>query len=178
MKPLFQAILATVIMLTPCYSFVAPIEFGEKCKRSDAVIRGVVVDIVTVAGQVKNSSGSDEDILEGDWTGPKSLAVIRVVSVMKGNSKKINTVIFVPCGYSFDESPCELTKSKDYILFLESMGHNYYHPLGPFCMHRVQKEMVGMSGFDWEGDFDPKNKNAKTIALDEFTKRVKEGLNK
>ena len=54
------------------------------------------------------------------------------------------------------------------------MGRNYFHPLGPFCMHRVQKGLVGLSGFDWEGDFDPENKNGETSPLEEFVRRIKE----
>ena len=173
MKTLFLAILSTMAMLAPCHSFVVPLEFGSKCKRSDAIVRGVVIDIVTVAGVVESSGGGEEAILEEDWAGPTSLAVIRVVSVIKGDSKSIGSFVFVPCGYNFDESPCELTESKDYILFLESMGRNYFHPLGPFCMHRVQKEVVGMSGFDWGGDFDPENKSRETVSLDEFVRRIK-----
>ena len=159
-------------MFTTSYAFVGPIEFKKKCEQSDAIVRGVVVDIVVVAKDIKDSRGSDQKILEGEWTGPGSVAIVRVVSVLKGDIKSIGTIILVPCGYSFDESPCELTKSKDYILFLESMGHNYYHPIHPFGMHRVQKDMVGMSGFDWEGDFDPKAQNGKAITLEEFTKRI------
>lgn len=158
------------------FAAVAPVEFKKKCNQSDVILRGVVTDIVTVANDVKDSRGSDQKVLEGDWTGPSSVAVIRVVSILKGDTKKLNTIIFVPCGYSFDESPCELTKSKDYILFLESMGHNYYHPLESFSMHRVQKERVGMSGFDWEGEFEPNAQNAEVISLEEFTKRVMEAI--
>ena len=178
MKTLLPTIIITGLCLTNSFALVGTLTLKDKSHKSDAIVRGVVVDIVTVAGQVKDSRGGDENILEGDWSGPSSVAVIRVVSLIKGNAKNINTIIFVPCGYDFDESPCELTKSKDYILFLRSMGHGYYHPLGPFCMHRVQKDIVGMSGFDWKGDFDPKNKNGKSISLEEFTRRVKEALNK
>lgn len=152
-------------MLTTSYAFVAPIDLKAKCDKSDAIVRGVVVDIVTVAKDIKDSRGSDQKILEGEWTGPSSVAIVRVVSVLKGDIKSMDTIIFVPCGYGFDESPCELTKSKDYILFLKSMGHNYYHPVNPFSMHRVQKDMVGMGGFDWEGDFDPKSKMVRRLHL-------------
>ncbi|MBK1790690.1 hypothetical protein [Persicirhabdus sediminis] len=174
MKTLIQAILATLIMLSPCYAFVVPLKFAEKCERSDAIIRGVVLDIITVAGEVEDSSGGKESILEGAWTGPHSIAVIRVVSVIKDDENQVDSVIFVPCGYSYDESPCELTKSKDYILFLDSMSRNYFHPLGPFCMHRVKNELVGMSGFDWDGDFDSSNENRETVPLEEFVKRIKD----
>lgn len=177
MKTILSTIFAALIMLTPSYAFVGGVEFGEKCKRSDAIIRGVVVDIVTVAGTTKNSRGQEESILEEEWSGPRSVAIVRIVSVLKGDAKSLNTIMFIPCGYDFDESPCELTKSKDYILFLESMGHGYFHPLDPFSMHRVQKDQVGMSGFDWEGDFDPKEQNGKSIAIEEFTKRVADAKN-
>ena len=160
-------------MVTTSYAAFVPIDFNTKCKKSDAIVRGVVIDMVKVARNVEDSRGGDEKILEGEWSGPESVAVIRVISVIKGDAKKVNTIIFVPCGYNFDESPCELTKSKEYILFLESMGRNYFHPLDPFCMHRVQKEKVGMSGFDWGGDFDPENKDAKAIKLEEFIARIK-----
>lgn len=45
-------------------------------------------------------------------------------------------------------------------------------------MYRVQKEVVGMSGFDWEGDFDPENKNRKTATLEEFITRIKDATDK
>jgi hypothetical protein len=173
MKTFIQAIVALAIMSTPCHSFVAPIEFAEKCGRSDAILRCVVIHIVTVAGGVRDSRGSEEDVLEGEWTGPSSVAVARVVRVIKGDSKKIGSIILIPCGYGMDESPCELTESKDYILFLESMGRNYFHPLGPFCIHRVQQDSVGMSGFDWEGDFDPDREDRETATLEEFIRRIK-----
>lgn len=178
MKKLLITILAAAAMLTPCHSMVAPIEFEEKCNRSDAIIRGVVLNIVTVAQKTKSSSGHEGSLLEGGFTGPSSVAVIRVVKVLKGDSEKVGPIIFVPCGYSFDESPCELTQSKDYILFLKSMGHNYFHPLGPFCMHRVQKEVVGMSGFDWEGDFNLKSKNREIASIEEFLKLIKKAVEK
>lgn len=178
MKTILQTIIITGLCLTDSFALVEAMTLKDKSSKSDVIVRGVVVDVVTVAKQVKDSNRGDENILGGAWSGPSSVAIIRVVSLIKGDSKNMNTIIFVPCGYNFDESPSELTKSKDYILFLRSMGHNYYHPLGPFCMHRVKKGAVGMSGFDWEGDFDPKNKNGKSIALEDFTQRINKALGK
>ena len=78
MKTLLITIFATLAMLVPCHSFVEPIEFGEKCKRSDVIIRGVVVNIVTVAGEVKDSGGHGDSVLEGDWISSLfSVAVVR-----------------------------------------------------------------------------------------------------
>ena len=173
---LIQAILAHVIMLAPCFAFAPSKSLEAKSVQSDVIIRGIVLDIVTVAGEAVDSRGGTEDVLEGDWTGPSSVAVVRVVSVLKGDSKKIPSVVFVPCGYSFDESPCELTTSKDYIFFLESMGRRYFHPLDPYCMHRVQDGLVGMSGFDWDEDFEADERPESTMTLQEFVARIEEAI--
>ena len=135
-----------------------------------------MIDIVQVAGKVETPKGHQESIYKGDWAGPSAVAVVRVISAIKGEPRDIGSIILVPCGYDFDESPCELTKTKEYILFLESMGRNYFHPLGPFCMHRVHGGIVGMSGFDWDGDFDPKNTNRETSPVEDFIRRIKDAI--
>ncbi|MGJ8655005.1 MAG: hypothetical protein ACSHX6_01035 [Akkermansiaceae bacterium] len=163
--------LITGLLFVDGFAMTGSLAFKDKCEKSDAIVRGVVVDIIDLTPIGKASGGSGKA-----FSGPHSVALVRVEGVFKGESVKEGGIIFIPCGYSFDESPCELTKSREYFLFLGSMGRNYYHPLGSYCMHLVRGGKVGMSGFDWEGEFESKSENARTVGVDEFVGKIKTGL--
>lgn len=173
----FQTLLITAILVHPALAFVVPLEWDEKCKKADAIVRGVVIDVVPLTKQVEDSGGfTSEKNSDEDFTGPHAVALVRVTEILKGEATDLAGVIFVPCGYDFDESPAELTKTKEYALFLEKMGHNYFHPLDPFSMHRVQMGRVGNSGFDTASDFDAGKKAVESMTCEEFAKRVRRAL--
>lgn len=152
-------------------------EWGAKCVQADAIIRGVVIDLVLLTKRTDDSRGfSSEKNVDEDFSGPHAVAIVRVTDVLKGRSQGYSGIIFVPCGYDFDESPAELTKSKDYILFLHHMGENYFRPLDPFSMHRVQVDRVSKSGFDTESDFKDEAAKTETEPLSEFKKQIAETL--
>ena len=163
----------------PLSAFVAPVSLGEKCSRADGIVRGVVVDIVPVTRPTEDSSGlGAEKTTDREFTGPNAIAVVRVVEVLKGSPTVIRGTILVPCGYDFDESPSELTETKDYLLFLRSMGHGYFHPLDPFSTHRIQLGRISQSGIDSDADFEGNNEGKAPLPYGEFAAQVRELLNK
>jgi hypothetical protein len=157
--------------------FVEPMEWGAKCVRADAIIRGVVIDMILLTKRTDDSRGlSRERIVDKDFSGPHAVAIVRVTDVLKGPAENYPPIMFIPCGYDFDESPAELTRSKDYILFLHHMGANYFQPLDPFSMHRVQVDRVSKSGFDTESDFKDEAAKTETVPLSEFKNQIAETL--
>ena len=147
----------------------------DKCQKSNLIIQGSVLRIIDLSYA---DDKSNDLKLNQDYAGPNSVALVRVQKVVKGDKKYMGTVIFVPCGYNFDASPSELSNSIKYVLFLKEMGHNYYHPTGSYCMHRILKDRIGLSGFDWEGEFSSKSKNAKTSLLNQFIQNLEKILRK
>jgi hypothetical protein len=136
-----------------------------------------VVDVIPLTKGTEDSGGHRiEKNVDEDFTGPHAVAILRVTDVLKGPAENYPSVMFIPCGYDYDESPAELTKSKDYILFLRHMGGNYFSPLDPFSMHRVQVNRVAKSGLDTDSDFKKENIKTKTVQLSEFTAQIAEAL--
>jgi hypothetical protein len=164
-------------IMSPLPAFVADIGFDARCNGADAIVRGVVVEMVPVTGPVADSRGhAGEKITDGGFTGPNAVAIVRVTDLLKGERDRIQGLIFVPCGYDFDESPAELTKSKEYFLFLRSMGYHYFHPLDAFSMHRVQGGRVSLSGFDWDEDFKVGADEAKSTPVEGFVEKIRKSV--
>lgn len=157
--------------------FVEPLPLKEKAATADAIVRGVVVNVIQLAVSTSDSRGASvEKITDKNFSGPNAVAIVRVTDQLKGDFKPDHGIIFVPCGYDFDESPAELTVAKEYMLFLKSMGHNYYHPTTAYSTHRVQMGRVSTSGIDTESYFEPQASPEETLPLEEFMKQVKEAL--
>ncbi|WAC21673.1 hypothetical protein OVA24_09775 [Luteolibacter sp. SL250] len=149
----------------------------DKCAGADVIVRGVVVDVVQLVGKVKDSRGSElETITDGGYTGPSAVAIFRVTAVVKEGDYLTESVIFIPCGYNHDENPAELTKTKEYFLFLRSMGSNYFDPLNNVAMHRVQKGRVDLEGGDGDNAFGSEAGKDKTTDDEDFVKRIREAL--
>jgi len=166
----------SLILVMRSYAFAPKMSFDDKCQKSDMIVQGEVVNVTNLfPNGSRPNEGGDKD--NEKYFGPKSVAVFRVQKVIKGDSKYLNRLILIPCQYDSDISPSELTKSKNYVLFLEQMGRGYFHPLAPSCTHRVLNNRVGLSGLDWDGDFDSEIINGENISLPEFiediTKSVK-----
>lgn len=158
-------------------AFVIPMTWEDKCIGSDAIIRGEVVELIQLPKGVESPKGSTpEKVTDAGFSGPHSVAVVRVTDVVKTNIGDLQKIIFIPCGYDFDESPAELTKAKDYILFLRSMGENYFHPMDYCSTHRVQKENVGLSGLDTDADFIEEVLEEESVKREEFVRRIIEVL--
>ncbi|RYZ91347.1 MAG: hypothetical protein EOP06_06985 [Proteobacteria bacterium] len=171
------SLLLSGFLVIPVSGFVASLTLSEKAAEADVIARGVVVKIIQLTAQVTDSGGSNtgKNTDEG-FSGPHAIAVVRVTDTLKGQLKSQQGIIFVPCGYSFDESPAELTATKEYVLFLQDMGRSYYHPTTAFSTHRVQAGRVGKSGFDYDGDFKAEKIQGDTQAIEEFVKQIKEAL--
>lgn len=172
MKKVLIIFFVLVGMEAKIFAFAAGMGFEDKCKNSELIIQCKVLDIISLSPGGLQLGKGNELKSNKNYAGPNSVALVHVQQIFKGNRKLLNTVIFIPCGYKFDESPCELSKSIKYVLFLEMMGRNFYHPLDPYCMHRISMDKVGLSGFDWEGDFDPKSKNGRNMPISEFIEKI------
>lgn len=172
MKKLIYILIVTNFSLLELLAFAPSMSLEDKCKKSDIIIKGAVMKIVELSVPDDKVKRTNPNKPEPYSTGPNSVAIVYIETVLKGDRKLQGSLIFVPCDYGVDVSPCELSESIKYVLFLESMGRNYYHPLGPYCMHRIHGAKIGLSGFDWMGDFDNKSANGKNAMLSEFVRKI------
>lgn len=155
------------------HGFVAPMSLPEKARGSDTIVRGVVLKIIPLSIEVSDSRGPHPGKIPSEkFAGPNCVALVRVIEAVKGKVRE--DVIFVPCGYNFDESPGELTEAKEYLLFLKSMGNNYHHPLHASCTHLIENSRVSISGNDHDGDFEPDEIADKTVSYADFVKQIRE----
>lgn len=111
-------------------SFVLPVPFEEKIQRADAVARIVVVEIAKL-------KFTDQE----DWTFT-GLAKCRVVTDYTGAFKNTDFV-YIPCDYTFDESPSPLEAGMDYIVFLDLLNHGRIaHPVSHDAAYEVSNGML------------------------------------
>jgi hypothetical protein len=131
------------------------LEFEQKCRTADAIYEIHVEKVETT------------DLTEGMTWQFKALARCKIVSVMKGSEKAVETFVFIPCGYEFDESPCDIEQGKSYVVFLETMGNfsSFGHPLSAFCCHPVV-----------DGKANPDYFGKDLIGLDAFAEKVRASL--
>ena len=170
-------ILAIINLLTiNLFAVTGSMSLEDKCEKSDLIVQGLVLEIIDLYDFTDKSKKTR--FTDRKFGGPYSLALVRVKNVLKGEQTLKDKVIYIPCEYNFDESPCELTKSVEYILFMDGMDRNFYQPLDSFCIHRILDNKIGLSGFDWAGEFTSESNNAKTLLLSQFIQNVKKILQK
>lgn len=175
MRPII--LFVALLLARPAVAFVVPLGWSEKCASADAIVRGVVIDIVQLTKHAPDSRGSSiERNVDKDFAGPHAVAIVKAIEILKGDEEKLNGVFFIPCGFDFDESPAELTQTKEYVFFLRQMGYSYFHPLDPFSMHRMQRGRVGLSGFDTDSDLEEGAKSGESVSYEEFVDRVRKSL--
>src|SRR5690606_8876523 len=169
MKYIYIFVFVALFLVNEVSAFTSGMTLERKSVESGLIIQGKVVSVIDLSVQgvvLETKESMKSEVLSKEFSGPTAVALVYVEKVVKGDLKFLGTVVYVPCGYSFDESPSELTKSVRYVLFLEAMGRNFFHPLGPYCIHRIFEEKVGLSGFDWKGDFDADAKNGASMSLE------------
>lgn len=108
-------------------AFVAPVPFGDQVQRADAVARIVVVQIAKL-----------DFTNQEDWTFT-GMAKCRVVTDYTGAFKNAD-FIYIPCEYTFDESPSPLEAGMDYIICLKLLNRGgIAHPVSHDSAHQVSK---------------------------------------
>jgi hypothetical protein len=161
MKIAFSFIAVVLLASTVSASFI-PLTLDEKTTKADLIIIGKVVSVSKLLPD--NGFGNDEvsgfDGTKGSYMGPRSIAVVEVIDAWKlpfhtsfsrDDRTKRNVVprlIMVPCDYSFHESPSELTKGRNYVLFLRAMSANMYHPIDPASTHVIYDDRVADFGMN------------------------------
>ena len=136
-------------------AFVAPVPFGEQVQRADAVARIVVV-------QIAKLDFTDQE--EWTFTG---IAKCRVVTDYTGELKNADFV-YIPCDYTFDESPSPLEVGKDYIICLDLLKHGRIaHPVSHDAAHEVSHGVLE----------DPQSDKADArLSLEDFEARLRAQL--
>lgn len=134
----------------------------QKVTRADVIAKVTVRKITRVMPEKPNKAVDPK--VEGTYFGPLCIAEVEIDDLWKNSGKKtafwsdegkavsLPKTILVPCEYRFEESPSSLTEGKSYVVFLEAMGANLYHPLDPACTYRVKDDRVSDSGIDSEPD--------------------------
>ncbi|MGJ8635155.1 MAG: hypothetical protein ACSHX7_14660 [Luteolibacter sp.] len=148
----------------------------RKTAESSTIIQGKVVGIVRLSVPEISVDSPESEILVKKSFGPAAVALVYVEKVIKGNPNFLRTIVYMPCDYNLNESPSEVTESVRYVLFLEALGKNFFHPLDSYSTHRIFEDKIGLSGFDWKGDFDPDSKNGKNMSLEKFLSDVNDLL--
>ena len=131
--------------------------FQEQIQRADAVARIVVV-------QIAKLDYTDQE----DWTFT-GMAKCRVVTDYTGSL--VNTeFVYIPCDYTFDESPSPLEVGKDYIINLEVMKRGRIaHPVSHDAAHEVSKGKL----------IDPESNDSEVLLLlEDFEARLRAQLKK
>jgi hypothetical protein len=139
------------------HALVVATPFKEQIKRADAVARIVVVQIA------KLEYANKED---GAFTG---IAKCRVITDYTGALINMN-FIYIPCDYTYDESPSPLEVGRDYIINLELLhSGSIAHPVSYDAAHEVSNRKL----------IDPES-NAPEIflTLEDFETRLRAYLQK
>ena len=148
-KPLTPII--SFVTLAVASSFFIPLTMKEKSQSADLVVVGKVISVTRLL--------PDKPMTGDVYFGPSSVAVVEVAEAWKRREKEgvrfgeslenaIPKLIMVPCDYSFDESPSELTENRKYVMFLHELGRNFFHPLDPASMHVISNGRVADFGMD------------------------------
>ena len=138
-------------------AFVRPTSFKEQVQLADAVARIVVVQIA------KLEYSAQEELT---FTG---MAKCRIVTDYTGSFAGTDFV-YIPCDYTFDESPSPLEVGRDYIVCLEVMKlGRIAHPVSHDAAHEVSKGKLG----------DPASNDPDALlALEDFEARLRAELKK
>ena len=133
------------------HAFVIPLTFDEKCRDADAILH-IVVEKVE---RVSLTSGMKWQF--------QALARCKVMGSFIGDQKWEAEYVFIPCGYGFDESLCDIQEKHEYVVFLETLGNfsKFAHPLRALCCHPVSDGKVDLL----EGDETP-------ISLEELANKI------
>ena len=138
-------------------AFVAPTPFKEQVQVADAVARIVVV-------QIAKREYSEQE--EWTFTG---MAKCRIVTDYTGSFAGADFV-YIPCDYTFDESPSPLEVGRDYIICLEVMKRGRIaHPVSHDAAHEVSKGKLD----------DPVSDDSNAmLSLEDFEARLRAQLKK
>jgi hypothetical protein len=152
-----QTIVLLLTFVTSTHAFVASVPFKEQIQRADAVARIVVV-------QIAKLEYADEE----DWTFT-GMAKCRVVTDYTGALMN-KDFIYIPCDYTFDESPSPLEVGRDYIVNLELLkSGKIAHPVSWDAAHVVSNQKL----------IDPESDDSKVLlSLEDFEARVRALLKK
>jgi hypothetical protein len=118
----------------------------------------------------------------GIYLGPTSIAAAKITSVWKmpsnerrfmsdesGEEKNrlpaLPETIMIPCEYDYEAQPSNLTAGRTYIVFLQSMGRNFYHPLDPASTHVIQADRVAHFGVNHPPGKDFPKKSSRLIVF-------------
>ena len=136
-------------------AFVGPTPFKEQVQVADAVARIVVVQIAKLEYSEKE---------EFTFTG---MAKCRIVTDYTGSFAGTDFV-YIPCDYTFDESPSPLVVGRDYIICLEVMKRGRIaHPVSYDAAYEVSKGKLD----------DPVSVDTNAIlSLEDFEARLRELL--
>ncbi|WP_170156791.1 hypothetical protein [Roseimicrobium gellanilyticum] len=142
-------------------------------------------DLVVVAEVISVNRLASREMLvtekeRGLYLGPTSIAVVKISALWKdsghltrfitdGSGDKLTQAIFVPCDYTFDESPSDLTVGRRYVLFLDALGANMFHPIDPASTHVLHEGRVATFGVNHSPGEDF---TQQSLTLEEFKKQV------
>lgn len=174
------AILLTSLLLCRfALGFFVPLSLDEKVLQADVIAKVTVRKVTRIMAE-KPNEGVDQKI-QGLYNGPLCIATVELEEVWKNTGRKtaysptegrtlsLPKTIMVPCQYTFDESPSSLTEGKSYVVFLQAMGANLYHPLDPASTHRIKEGKV--SDFGMNSDPTP-DFGGRVIPVADFKKEV------
>jgi hypothetical protein len=167
------------------YAGFGPLSLKEKCEKSDIIIHAKVISVTRIMPKDDPISHNPIQLTvsnKGHYYGASSIALVSVIkyiknTVTKSMGKDIPKFIMIPCDYSFSESPSDLTKNREYIMFLSKMGSNLFHPLDPASTHVVFDKRVRMFGMNHPAINDPDFKK-DSITYDLFIKNIKKFIKK
>lgn len=156
-----------------------PLSLKEKVTRADVIAKVTVRKVTRLMPDKPNVAVDPK--LEGSYFGPLCIAEVKIDELWKNSGKKtvfssiegklvsLPKTILVPCEYQFQESPSSLTEGKSYVVFLEAMGANLYHPLDQASTHRIKEDRV--SDFGMDADPTP-DFGGRVIPVADFKKEV------
>ena len=121
-------IISLLVALTiSAKAFVGPTSFKEQVQLADAVVRIVVV-------QIAKLEYSEQE--KWTFTGMAKCRIVTDYTVSFAGTD----FIYIPCDYTFDESPSPLQLGRDYIICLEVMKRGRIaHPVSHDAAHEVSK---------------------------------------
>jgi hypothetical protein len=152
-----QIIGLLLTFVTSTHAFVASVPFKEQIQRADAVARIVVV-------QIAKLDYTDQE----DWTFT-GMAKCRIVTDYTGALMN-RDFIYIPCAYTFDESPSPLEVGRDYIVNLELLKNGRIaHPVSHDAAHVVSNRKL----------IDPESADSKSmLSVEDFEIRLRAQLKK
>ena len=143
--------------VTSTHAFVASVPFKEQIQRADAIARIVVV-------QIAKLDYTDQE----DWTFT-GMAKCRIVTDYTGALMN-RDFIYIPCDYTFDDSPSPLEVGRDYIINLELLkSGRIAHPVSHDAAHVVSNRKL----------IDPESDDSKAmLSIENFEVRLRAQLQK